>query len=216
MMGGVRPSFLSMVMVAFALGPVAGCSKTPSMMMPPADMGPLPTDSTLALSLSVVAPQLDGLVVTGGLLELPRVSLYGDVPADMRTMAHVAVALPSDAHDLTFAMAPYGLYSRAQVSLDDIRVHGTWKGTPLEIGFEAEQSHVDLLGPTLDYEPGMSAAFLITMSGDAWLTADILDGAAVGTDGTIHIDPYDNPASAAAIVGAMQDAFTLTQAATDE
>jgi hypothetical protein len=207
--GGVKHS-LGMLGLVLSLG-VAGCDKH-GLMTPLPDGGGPPSGSALTLGITIVAPQVEGLVLTSGMVEFPRVSLYGDTAADMRTMAHVEMALPADTYGVTFPNAPYGLYSRAQVPLDDVRAHGTWKGTPLEIGIEAEPARVDLLGPTLDYEPSMSAAFLITLDDGAWLTPAILDSATVGTDGTIHIDQVDNPGAVSAIVTALEGAFTLTQA----
>jgi hypothetical protein len=207
-------SCIALALVTALGGAVVGCGKAPSSMMQSQDMTPGPSGSVLALNIAIVAPTTVGLVISSGSVEFERLSLYGDVPADMRTMTHVSASLPADQKEVTFPAAPYGLYSRAQVPVDDVHAHGTWKGTPLDIYFEPDSTRIDLSGPTLDYEAGMSEAFLITMTNDAWLTPAILDGAAVGADGTIHVDQLDNPSTVSAMSGALQGAFTLAQAPT--
>jgi hypothetical protein len=169
--------------------------------------------ASLQLNLSAAAPKVDGLVLSDGSLEFERPSLFGDVAPDSRTMAlETGVSLQNGSHDLSFPLAPYGLYSRAQFSIGDTRAHGTWQGTPFVVAFEAETTKIDLPGPTLDYEPGMSAHFVIALEVGSWLNATSLGGLTPSpTDGTIHID-NTNPSAVTASLGTLQQSFTLTAA----
>ena len=173
---------------------------------------PAPGGASLRLTIQTLPPQVDGLVISGGQLELLRPSLFGDVAADSRTMLNeTELGLPSAAHDASFPMAPYGLYSRAQFSIDEARAYGTWQGAPLSLSFEAATTKVNLPGPTLDYEPGTSAHFLITLDVGAWLNGATLGGLEPAGDGTIHVDATD-PSAVATSVVALQKSFALTTA----
>ena len=164
----------------------------------------------LALTITLSPPQLEGLMIAEGRLELHHVSLFGDVSADNRTMlGETGLGLPKDALDVTFPSAPYGLYSRVQTSVDDVQLHGAWRGTPLEVGFEVESFHtIDLRGPALDYEPTMGARFTMPIDANQWFDAARLDVATV-TDGAIHVNWQENVELTQALVTAVEASFSL-------
>jgi hypothetical protein len=164
--------------------------------------------TSLTLNIRFKAPVAGGdLALTGDELELKRITLFGDVAADARTMINdQKVDLPSGKLDLGFDQAPYGLYSRVQISLDDIHIKGSWKNSPLIVRFEGGPLTADLRGPALDYEPSSAARFEVTIDTNGWFDPAALDGAAgAGTPTGITIDYLNNqlliPGIAAAIFG---------------
>lgn len=194
--------------VLLALLALSGCGGD-SGIVTPAD-GATNTPGPLTLSIALAAPSVDGLVVTSGKLELHRLSVFGDVAADARTMvAQVTLAFPTDSGDLTFTTAPFGLYSRVRADLDEIQVHGTWRGAPLSIQLEAEGNAVDLRGPTLDYEPADEAHFAVSIATSSWFDPACLDSA-IDDNGTLRVDGSHNANCAAALITALQASFTLT------
>jgi len=203
--GWMRAALLSLLAVT-------GCGGGGAI-SPPTD-GATNTPGPLTLSIALAAANVEGLVVTSGRLELHRLSVFGDVAADARTMAAgVELMLPTDSGDFTFTNAPFGLYSRVRADLDEVQVHGTWRGVPLTIQLEAEGMAVDLRGPTLDYEPTDAAHFAVSSATSTWFDPTRLD-ATVNDMGSIRVDSAHNADCAAAFIAAVQASFRLTDAPT--
>jgi hypothetical protein len=180
---------------------------------PPPDGGPTSGGETLVLTTSVSPATLALLTIDSGTIALTNTSLFGDVAPDSRTtVSRVSMRVTGDSVATTYAVAPYGLYSRMQAWLDDLHIHGTWRGAPLSIDAESDRSTIDLPGPTLDYEPGQSAHFIASTDVDAWLDPAVLDGATGSPDGSIQIDELHNRSAAIAIATAARASFTLTAA----
>ncbi len=167
----------------------------------------------LSMSLALTPPSIDGLTVSGGLLELKGVGVFGDVPADARTLVGlVSFALPKDSGNIPFPDAPYGLYSRASANIDDVAIQGTWRGKPLVVAFEAEYLAVDLRASAIEYSPTQGAKLAVQIDMNAWFDPAALD-AVESDDGVLRIDAHDNEGLAADMARAIQRSFTLTTSA---
>jgi hypothetical protein len=176
------------------------------------DVAPAPT--SLSLSIRFKPPTGGDLVITGDELDLKDISLFGDVAADARTMLNEqSIGLPDGKLKFDFDQAPYGLYSRVQIKLDDIHIRGTWKGSPLSVRFEGGPLTADLRGPALDYEPTASARYEVTIDTTTWFDPAALDGAVgAGTATGITVDYLNNQLLIPGIAAAIFGSFTLDEA----
>jgi hypothetical protein len=183
-----------------------GCDGSPHAM---ADLGPV-GPSQLALALSLTPPTIDQLTVTGGRLDLSRVGVFGDAPADERTLiGRVEFTLPADAGVVPFPDAPYGLYSRTCASVDALVLTGSWRGTPLAVGFEVEYLSVDLRAAPAEYSPDQNATLSVAIDMDGWFDPRRLDSATLD-GGIIRVDARHNPWIAVDMARSIADSFTLS------
>jgi hypothetical protein len=207
---------ISAAVSALALGAtlatsLGGCSGSTA--SPTVDGGNVEAHQ-LSLGFSLGAPALAGLELTAGMLELERVSVFGDVAADERTVVrHFLLSVPKDKRDQIFPDAPFGLYSRVQAGPLELHAQGSWRGTPLDIDLENTDLSVDLRGAALDYSPEQSARFEIVIDAGAWFDAAALDDARVSF-GKIRVSSTQNTDLAASIVSGMRGSVTLASAPT--
>jgi hypothetical protein len=208
MRGVVTHLRLIVVSLGLGLGVLAGgCGN--GLGPGPMDLGP-DAPVQLSLSLSLSPPTIDGLVVDSGRLELSRVGVFGDIPADQRTLiGRVEFMLPSDSGVVPFPDAPYGLYSRTCASLDDVAIQGSWRNVPLSILFEVEYLSVDLRAAGVEYTPTQGATLSVTIDTNKWFDPSILDGAMLD-NGVLRIDGRHNTGIAVSMARAIADSFTLT------
>ncbi len=185
----------------------SGCGETG---FPVAEDGGADGLVQLTLTVSVVGPALDGLVVTSGELELEETGLVGDAPYDGRTqMRRATFVLGGAPQSFVFPLAAPGLYSRLRTEIDHLELSGSWRGMPLHIQTAGDERVADIRGPDEQLSPTQSASFQLLVDGTKWLTAATLDGVAP-TSGFLEIDETVAPAAIDDVMARITDSFSLT------
>jgi hypothetical protein len=182
----------------------AGCGPAPGGMPPPS--------GTLQVVITPGAFSVPNLQVASGSLTIEGMSVYGDVASGVRsTIVEMQLDLLGNPLTFDFATIPQGLYSRVHFFASELHLQGSWRGTPLLINFEADQTPVDLRSAAgQDVEPGMNGTFEIAEDTGSWFggTPPVLDSA-TPAGGQIVIDPLNNLPVANTLASRIVAAFSL-------
>jgi hypothetical protein len=158
---------------------------------------PHPDPGTLTISFQPQPASVAGLSLATATLQLDRIQVIGNRPPPdpPPPMPLTVDALATSATSTAAMHPPPGVYSRVQLSVEQLTVTGTWRGTPLEVHlgmFGGNQVDVrSASGTGIDLEPGDDVTLPVQINVGSWFADNVLDGAMV-VNGRILCDPQHN------------------------
>jgi hypothetical protein len=166
----------------------------------------------LTLSVLPSAASTPDLVLTRATMRLEHVQVFGNVPPP-RPPPPIDLsfdALASGGVSQMFAHLPPGVYSRVQLSVDDVMIEGTWRGTPFTARFMMfGGAPVDLRSLSgHELTPDDDLDLIVTVDVSSWFAGNLLDSA-MATGGQITCDGLNNQPVTMELIDRIRRSFAL-------
>jgi hypothetical protein len=172
-----------------------------------------PQAGQLSVTFTPRPPALANLMLASGALSLDHILVLGDAPPPMHPpmMPPLDLDVLGSGASITLTMLPPGVYSRVQLSFEDVLIQGTWRGTPFQVRIAAfRPAPVDMRSPTgKELAHGQDVAFAVTIDANAWFAGGLLDSATPSPGNQILIDDQNNVMIASALMMRIAQSFSL-------
>jgi len=180
----------------------------------PPEQHPMPGIATVdvaALPLSVPS-----LTLSTAVLHIDHIELIGDAgspngrPPPPPDPGMADLDLLGSGVLFTFDRLPQGVYSRVSVVFSNVRLDGTWRGTPLHAQLASFHGPpVDLRSAAgKELSSGQNISFTVTVDTGSWFAGDLLDGA-MAVNGQLVLDDQHNATIAAQVAMRIGASFSL-------
>jgi hypothetical protein len=172
-----------------------------------------PNAGQLSITFTPKPPTLANLTLGSGALSLDHILVLGDAPPPMHPpmMPPVGVDVLGSPTSVTLTMLPPGVYSRVQLTFEDVLIQGTWRGAAFQVRIAAfRPAPVDMRSPTgKELAHGQDVAFAVSIDANTWLAGDLLDSATPSPGNQILVDDQNNVMVAAALMMRIAQSFSL-------